>query len=116
MPNKLDFKTRPTAEYSYFYYSDGGHLYFKTELERDFALDIEIQEYLDACDGWNEEVEFITVGKVSGTVIKVDVEHRPSDEDLDEDDCDGEGQHWDNDFQFKCNYKAVAFTVDSKGE
>jgi hypothetical protein len=59
--------------------------------------------------GWNEEVENIIVGKITGASAKVDVTIRPTD--LDEDNCDDEGVYWDSDHDYTCNYeiKPVGF-------
>jgi hypothetical protein len=87
-----------------FFYSDpcgDGLVYFKSEQERDDAVNEAVHGYLD--DGWNEEVENVTVGKITGEAAKVDVKIRPSD--LDEDNCDEEGVYWDSDWDYTCNYE-----------
>ena len=96
---------RPTAEFKYFFYdSEGsGFTYYKTKKERDDAANNAIQNYLD--DGWSEEVENVVVGEVTGRATQVDVTYRPDDLLLDKDGCDKEGQYWDNDYEYACNYK-----------
>ena len=63
-----------------FFYSDpcgDGFVYFRLEQERDDAVIEAISDYLQ--DGWNEEVESITVGKITGAAVKVDVTYSPTD-------------------------------------
>jgi len=98
---------RPTAEFKYFFYDENGSgfTYYKTTQERDEAANDAIQLYLD--DGWSEEVESVVVGEVTGQATQVDIVQRPNDSELDEDSCDEEGQYWDSDHEFMCNYKIM---------
>jgi hypothetical protein len=97
-----------------FFYSDpdgDGFVYFKSEQERDDAVNEAIADYLQ--DGWNEEVENVTIGKITGVAAKVDVTIRSTD--LDEDNCDEDGVYWDSDHDYTCNYeiKPVGFVCPS---
>jgi len=82
-----------------------GMVFFKTAKERDEYADKAINEYLDE-DGWHEDVTGIIAGKVTHFTKETDRVDRPSDEDIDEEGCDGEGSYW-GDMDFKCNYKMV---------
>ena len=62
-----------------------------------------IREYLD--DGWAEDVEFVTVGKVTHRATQCDYTKRPPDSEIDEEGLDGEGTWWDGDWEEMCNYK-----------
>ncbi len=93
-----------------FFYSDphgDGFVYFKSEQERDKAANDAISDYLQ--DGWANEVEYVTVGKITGVTAKVDVTIRPTQ--LDEDNCDEAGVYWDPDWDYNGNYelKPVGF-------
>ena len=95
----------PTKNYPYFYYDveDSGFVYFQTEKERDEAVKEAIQDYLD--DGWNEEVENIVVGEMTGSSTKINVQIAPDPSELDEEGCDKSGEYWDQDWDYKCDYE-----------
>ena len=78
-----------------------GFSYYATEEERDKHAEECIQEYLD--DGWSEEVVFVMAGKITHRATQVDLEKRP--DNLDEDNLDEEGNYWDSDWDYKCNYE-----------
>jgi hypothetical protein len=103
--NKPDVKYNPHSKYPYFHYdSEGdGFVFFRTEIERDESANVAIQNYLDVNDGWDEGVEGIITGVISGRAAMVDVEIKP--ENLDEANCDEEGCWWDSDYKYKCNYQ-----------
>ena len=106
-PSKIDKKYNPTAEYRFFYY-DGegdGFVYFKCAKLRDACANEAIIDHL--WDTWDESVENIIVGEATGQATKVNVELRP--DELDEDGCDEEGNYWDPDWGYTCNYKALSF-------
>ena len=100
---KTEKSYTPKVGFEFFYSNPCGDglVYFKSEQERDEAANEAVHGYLD--DGWNEEVVNITVGKITGVATKVDVTIRPTD--LDEDDCDEEGVHWDPEWGYTCNYE-----------
>ena len=102
---KIERSYSPKKGFSFFYndYDGDGMVYFKTEQDRDAAAEEAVQNYLH--DGWSEEVENIVVGTVTGASTRVDVEIRPEDDELDEDNCDEDGSYWDSDWDYKCNYK-----------
>jgi len=112
MSTKIDKKYQPDSEYRFFFFdSEGnGFEYFKTIELRDECANQAIQEYLDDC--WDEQVENIFVGEVTGEATKVDVEMRP--ESLDEDGCDEEGVYWEQEWDYKCNYKICPLKVKDK--
>jgi len=80
-----------------------GFTYYATEEERDEAAKDIIQEYLD--DGWNEEVESVTAGKITHQATQVNVVKRPHDDELDEDGFDKDGQYWDSEYDYTCGYE-----------
>lgn len=96
----------PTAEFRFFIYEpDGnGFIYFKSAEDRDKASEWIINQYLD--DGWSESVEQVVAGELSHTCEQINVRNKPDAADLDEDGCDGEGQHW-GEFDTICNYALV---------
>lgn len=102
---KEDLVYVPTEGYPYFYHDPegDGFVYFKSESERDEHVKDAIQGYLD--DGWAEEVENVTVGKLTGVATKVNVIERPNDGSLDDDNCDEDGRYWDSDWDYICNYE-----------
>ena len=106
-PSKTDKKSNPTAEYRFFYY-DGegdGFVYFKCAQLRDECVNDAIQDHL--WDTWDESVENIIVGEVTGKSTKVNVKLRPSE--LDEDGLDEDGTYWESNWDYTCNYKALSF-------
>lgn len=108
-----DFVTYPRKDYKYFLYDpEGGMFYFKHVKDRDKAIRECIQSYHDNDGwGWHEDVEFITVGEVTGVATKVDVTLRPDPEEFDNEEdyqetleelgFDG------NDFQYSCRYEIL---------
>ena len=105
-----DGKTRhwifhPSRPYFYHDPEGDGFMYFATSQERDKAADEAIKNYLD--DGWAEEVVYVMAGKVTHRATQTDLVKRPPDEELDEDNCDGEGRYWDADWDAVCNYKLL---------
>ena len=103
-----DFKYTPSSEYRFFYHDPGddGFVYFRTKEERDVMAQSAIDEYLN--DGWSEDVEGVTVGEVTGMSTKVDVVKKPVS--LDEENCDENGEWWDSDWDYKCNYRIKPIT------
>ena len=100
---KTEKRYSPKIGFDFFYFDPCGDgiVYFKTEQRRDEEVKAVVKSYLD--DGWNEEVESVTVGKITGAAAKVDVIFRPVD--LDENDCADDGVHWDPDWEYTCNYE-----------
>lgn len=79
--------------------------YFRTEEERDKAAKCLIGSYLG--DSWSEEVEQIICGEITHTCKKVNVVHRPLEDEIDEEGYDQEGEYWDGDWDYKCDYEMV---------
>lgn len=73
---------------------------FTTKEECEKNADDAIQYYLH--DGWDEEVVNVVTGIITHQATQTDREERPNE--LDEEECDGEGQYW-GDFEYRCNYK-----------
>ena len=85
------------------YCPDNGFEFFKTKAEAEESAELLIESWLD--DTWADEVEHVFVGQAVMISTQVDRKDRP--EDLDEEDCDGEGEYWPMDAEFKCNYKLM---------
>lgn len=103
-PNRLYFVYDPDGD---------GFLYYATEEERDDAAKAVIDSYLE--DGWDGQVRNIVAGKLTHTAQQTNLEHRPTDDELDEDGCDEEGVHWD-DFDHRCNYELLPIKVKIEAE
>jgi len=85
----------------FFYDSEGyGFVYYATEAERDIAVKKSIKSYLDGY--WDESVTEIVIGKITHSVLQVDRVERP--ESVNDEGVDDEGEHWDDDIEYKCNY------------
>jgi len=93
---------------NYFLYDpegDGFEL-FSSEEDRDKKAAECVELYLTD-HGWEGYVDDVCVGIVTSAATQVDVRKRPPDEDLDEDGCDAEGDYWDQDFGYICDYKLL---------
>jgi hypothetical protein len=77
-----------------------GHTFYATEKERDEAAKEAIKSYVD--DTWFEEVEGVYAFTVTAVAAQVDVK-RPEGE-LDEEGYDENGDYWEADVDFSCNY------------
>lgn len=96
----------PSKEFKYFLYDpEYGFLYFKSEEDRKETEQTIIHDYCD--DGWDETVENILVGEITGTCEQVNVRKRPPAEELDEDGHDTDGNYWGGEFDTYCNYEIV---------
>ena len=113
MNDNVDVKYNPDPDYKFFLYDPEGNgfEYFKYKHLRDERADIAIQEYLQ--DGWNEEVENIVVGEVTGQSKMVDVCVKP--DELDDEGMDEGGEYWNSEFDYRCDYKIkpIGFSCDS---
>jgi hypothetical protein len=86
----------------YFCQSPDGTDFFETEKEAlEYATKI-IESCLDGGE-WCEEVEDIICGIVTHKTVMTDKVMKP--DNIDEEGCDGEGNWWDSDCDFKCNYE-----------
>jgi len=75
---------------------------FNTEKEALDKANEWIQSYLDR-DGWSEIVDFIHVCKITHSSKECDRQDRP--DTIDEEGCDGEGEYWPSNLDYKINYK-----------
>lgn len=102
-------------ERSYFVYDpDGdGFMYYATEEERDKEAAAIINGYFDHSDGWCRDVGNVVAGELTHSAQECDIKWRPTDEELDEDGCDEDGDYWD-DYDYKCNYKLTRLRGDNK--
>lgn len=96
-------KSFPTKEAPYFYgdMACADFEYFENKEDRDEAVKDAIQAYLDA-DGWDEQVEQIIVGEVTGVSTQFD-KREPQGE-IDENGDDENGDYFGS-FDYICNYK-----------
>jgi hypothetical protein len=101
----------PCPEHPYFIFDGQGDqfMYFKTESERDNHAKTVISAYMN--DGWDEEVTEVVAGKLTHTTIMTNKVDRP--DSIDEDDYDQDGQYWDPDWSYRCNYELLKLGVDS---
>ena len=95
-------KDTPDKDHIYGLYDPegSGHTFYTTEKERDDAAEEAIQGYLD--DTWSDEVEGVFAFMVTAKAAHVDVKH-PEGE-LDDDGCDENGDYWESDVDYSCNY------------
>lgn len=84
----------------YFLYDPAGDGFqtFPTAELRDAAAKAAIGDCLED-DGWLEDVFNITVGEITGTAVKTNIQQRPAH--LDENGEDEEGDYWDADTEEK---------------
>ncbi len=101
----------------YFIYDpgDNGIVTFTTVEERDAFAAKTIENCLD-CDEWDSEVARICVGVITGRATRVRVEHRPPDEELDEDGFDEDGTHWPDGVNERFDIEIVPTTAPGAGE
>ena len=92
---------------------EGEYNEFETEAQALEKAKAEIDYWLDPADGWAEEVENIKVLKVLYCASEVNVQKRPSDDQLDEEGCDGEGYYWA--YDSICEYKMLPGTRNASG-
>jgi hypothetical protein len=95
-------KTTPDKGHIYGLYDPEGssHAFYATEKERDDAAEEAIKVY---CDGtWWDEVESVFAFTVTAKATQVDAKH-PEGE-LDDEGFDENGDYWEFDIDFSCNY------------
>lgn len=95
-------KQTPDKDHVYGLYDPegNGHIFYATEKERDEVAEKAIQTYLD--DTWSEEVEGVFAFTVTAKATQVDVKHPKGK--LNEDGYDENGDYWNPDVDFACNY------------
>jgi hypothetical protein len=103
-----DVKRKPSPEYRFWLYDPEGDgmVYFKTAESRDNAGARAIEQYLD--DMWAEEVEYVSAGELTHFAQVLHKNMRP--DDLDEEECDGEGTYWSDGMEWRGNYTLAPLT------
>ncbi len=105
--------SEPTADKPWFSYSpDGDFLFFSTEEEAKEHAEGEIPDYCQ--DTWDEEVEGVLVGRVSLVATQTDLQHRPPEDQLDDDGCDEDGNYWDDGVDYRCDYKLLPLASETE--
>jgi hypothetical protein len=101
----IECKYRAEKEFPFWLYDPEGDglTFYRTGADRDRAAADAIALYLDTHDGWNEDVERVSGGLVTHHAVQVDREEKPAN--LDDDNCDDNGDHWPEGFDYKCDYK-----------
>ena len=97
--------------------TEDGPEYFDTEDEARESAAEAIEDYRDPVDGWDDEsVSKVIVARVVAYAGPVNVVERPLDQDLDEDGCDEDGNHWEDGQADICDYELLDVdTADLKG-
>jgi hypothetical protein len=109
--SELKYKTHPHNDYPYWLFDPcwEGMMFFRTEADRDAAAEEAIAGHLD--EHWSEEIEHVCCGVVTHFAQCLDKTERP--EDLDEENCDGEGSYWPDDMGWRGNYKMEPLTPNA---
>lgn len=112
-PKHIETSPFPSAKFRYFIFDPAGEdfICYRTAEERDAQVKDIISGYCD--EGWDQDVERVCVGEISGTTIQTNVEYRP--EELDDQGCDSTGFYWD-DFKYKCDYDILPFPPRTSDE
>jgi len=115
---KQDVIYKPMPGYRFWLYDpDGDRMtYYRFREERDAAGARAIEQYLD--DGWSEDVEMVSAGEVTHYAQVLNKTMRPSTDDLDEEECDGEGTPWPDGMAWRGTYTLEPMTpnVELTGE
>ena len=100
-----------TPKLDYFVYdSNSGFETFSNETDRNTHAEDCIQGYLD--DGWDEEVTTVCSGIITHETIQTDLVKRP--DIIDEEGHDGNGDWWDSEWDYKCNYALAPIDTQTK--
>jgi len=96
----------PSKEYRFYLYDPEGEgmTYFKTKEDRDSYANYCLTVYCDPTEGWHEEVEFMSRGEITEFPQCLNKQERPSDSELDEENCDSAGICWNPDWVWIGNY------------
>lgn len=113
MKAMLKAKYQPDSEYRFWLYDPNGNgmLYYSTPEDRDAAAAEAVAAYLEPGEGWATEVEEVVAGEVTHVAQCLDKQMRP--DDLDEEDCDGEGVYW-GEFAWMGTYKMEPIDAQAK--
>lgn len=93
------------------YGSNDRFAYFATRAERDARAEQMLEDCKDVDESWTESADCVVSGVVTHLSGQVNRVERPESEYLDENDCDGSGQHW-GDWSYMCGYKMLPLAGD----
>lgn len=100
-------RDRPFFVYS----SNDRFAYFATRAERDAMAEQVLEDCKDVDESWTESADWVVSGVVTHLSGQVNRVERPESEYLDENDCDGSGQHW-GDWAYMCGYRMLPLAGD----
>jgi len=89
---------------------DSSMSFYATAEERDREVSGVIDNYLDDC--WDEMVTQVVAGVITHRAQMVNRVERP--DDVDEDGWSPDGDYWNDDWDYKCGYKALPVLSSSK--
>lgn len=101
----MHWNFKPEAPYFVLDPEGDGITYFETIEERDAFAASRIDGYKDVDNSWAEAVDYIIAGVVTHRATQTDREDRP--DDLDEEGNSGDGSNWEEDEEYRCNYKLL---------
>ena len=109
MESKMSKKFSPSETYKFFLYDPLGEglSFYESSEDRDAAAKEIIPEgYIDPDIGtWDDDVEGIFAGEVTHLIQQTNLINRPADDQLDEFNYDDSGEHWPQEWEYKCNYE-----------
>jgi hypothetical protein len=104
--SQIETSRKASHEYPWMVYTPDDIVFCQTEKDAyDYAND-EIRCYCD--DGWSDDVKQVLIAKVVATAAQTDLQHRPPEEEINEEGEDENGTYW-GDFEYICNYKLQTF-------
>ena len=95
---------KPSKEFRFFLYDHEGEgmMYYNSKEQRDKSAAQSLEFYKDDYSGWNEEVEYVSVGEVTDFPQVMNKIEKPSE--LDDYQCDNAGRHWPDDVEWFGDY------------
>lgn len=87
---------------------EGNLQYFETEKEALDSAASDIAGWMD--DRWSEQVQDVKVGVITHMAAQINREDRP--DDLDDEGYDEDGEHWESDLEYQCNYVMLPIKDD----
>lgn len=95
---------KPSKEFCFFLYDPEGEgmMYYNSKEQRDKSAAQSLEFYKDDYSGWNEEVEYVSVGEVTDFPQVMNKIEKPSE--LDDYQCDNAGRHWPDDVEWFGDY------------